>query len=211
MDIERKGGNCVVLTIKKSTFVIDPKISTLGLKDQAVHATAELLTQSGFAAPKGDETVVIDGPGEYEVHNCSIKGIATKIHSQPEDAPKNATMYRIDTEDLSVAILGHTQAKLTDDELEGLGLVDILILPIGGYGYTLEPKEAVDLVRSIEPKVVVPTHYAEEGVTYEVPQAPLEDFLKELGATTHEQIPKLKLKAGTLPETTTVYEITRTK
>lgn len=211
MDIERKGGNCVLLTVKKSTFVVDPKLSSIGLKDQGVHATAELLTQSIFAAPKGEETVVIDGPGEYEVHNCSIKGIAAKVHGQPNDAPKDATIYRIDLDDISVAILGHVQAKLTDDELEGLGIVDVLILPVGGYGYTLEPKEAVDLVRAIEPKIVIPMHYAEEGVTYEVPQAPLEDFLKELGASNHEQTPKLKLKAGTLPETTTVYEITRTK
>jgi len=211
MDIERKGGNCVVVTVKKSTLVVDPKLSNYGLKDQATHATAELLTQDVFAAPKGDDTVVIDGPGEYEVQNCSIKGIAARIHSQPSDAPKDATMYRIDVEDISVAILGHVQPKLTDDELEGVGLVDVLILPVGGYGYTLEPKEAVDLVRAIEPKIVIPTHYAEEGVTYEVPQAALEEFLKELGASNHEQTPKLKLKAGTLPEALTVYEITRTK
>jgi L-ascorbate metabolism protein UlaG (beta-lactamase superfamily) len=94
--------------------------------------------------------------------------------------------------------------------LEAISVVDILILPVGGYGYTLEPKEAVDLVRAIEPKAVIPTHYAEEGVHYEVPQAPLAEFLKELGAT-QETLPKLKLKAAQLPDILTVYELTRTK
>jgi L-ascorbate metabolism protein UlaG (beta-lactamase superfamily) len=184
MDIERKGGNCVVISTKKYTFVIDPKLSDKGLKDQG-SATAQLLTESVFAAAGNDETVVIDGPGEYEVQNCSVKGIAARPHSQPDSAPKT--------------------------DLEAIGVVDILILPVGGYGYSIEPKEAVELVRTIEPKVVIPTHYSEEGVTYEVPQGPLEDFLKELGAKHEEPTPKLKLKAGMLPESLTVYEITRTK
>jgi L-ascorbate metabolism protein UlaG (beta-lactamase superfamily) len=120
-------------------------------------------------------------------------------------------VYRLDIEDYSVAVLGHAYAKLSEEVLETIGVVDILILPVGGYGYTLEPKEAVDVVRAIEPKAVIPTHYDEEGVTFEVPQAPLSEFLKELGATTQEPLPKLKLKAGMLPEVLTVYELTRTK
>jgi L-ascorbate metabolism protein UlaG (beta-lactamase superfamily) len=210
MEIERKGGNCIVITHKKSNFVVDPKLSGLGLKDQGTGAAAELLTQSAFAAPSSDATVVIDGPGEYEVNNCSVRGVATGVHSQPEDAPKTATIYRLDIEDFSIAILGHTQPTLSDDTLEAIGVVDILVLPVGGYGYTLEPKEAAQLVKSIEPKVVIPTHYAEDGVSYEVPQAPLNEFTKELGATV-ETLPKLKLKAGQLPEVLTIYELTRTR
>jgi L-ascorbate metabolism protein UlaG (beta-lactamase superfamily) len=210
MEIERKGGNCVVITYKKSDFVIDPKLSGYGLKDQASSADAELLTQSSFMAAGGERTVVIDGPGEYEVNNCSIRGIAARVHSQPEDAPETATIYRLDLEDYTVVVLGHIQPKLSEEMLEAISVVDILILPVGGYGYTLEPKEAVDLVRAIEPKAVIPTHYAEEGVHYEVPQAPLAEFLKELGAT-QETLPKLKLKAAQLPDILTVYELTRTK
>jgi L-ascorbate metabolism protein UlaG (beta-lactamase superfamily) len=154
--------------------------------------------------------VVIDGPGEYEVNNCSIRGIAAGIYSQPEDAPKAATIYRLDIEDYSIAVLGHAKPKLNEEILEAIGAVDILVVPVGGYGYTLGPKEAADLVKSIEPKAIIPTHYAEEGVNYEVPQAPLGEFTKELGATI-ETLPKLKLKTGQLPEVLTVYELTRTR
>jgi L-ascorbate metabolism protein UlaG (beta-lactamase superfamily) len=210
MDIERKGGNCIVITTKKYSFVVDPKLSQYGLKDQGIGATAEILTQSDFAAPVSEETVVVDGPGEYEVHNCSVRGVAARPHSKPGDAPKTATMYRLDLDDCSMAIVGHTQPKLTEDEVEVLGVVDILVIPVGGYGYTLEPKEAVDIVRAIEPKVVIPTHYDEEGVKFEVPQAPLSEFIKELGVTP-ETVSKLKVKAGILPEKLTVYELTSTK
>lgn len=210
MDIERKGGNCIVISTKKYSFVTDPHISKLGLKDQAGSATAEILTQPDFFAQGNEQTVVIDGPGEYEVQDCSIKGVAARIHSQPEDAKKDATIYRLDFDDYSMAILGHIQPKLSESDLEALGVVDILVLPVGGNGHSIEPKEAVSLVRAIDPKVVIPTHFEEEGVAYEVPQLPLDEFVKELGVQ-REVLPKLKVKVGSLPETLTVYEITRTK
>lgn len=211
MEIERKGGNCIVISYKKSNLVVDPKLSTYGLKDQGMGAVAQLLTQPIFCAPADKDTVIIDGPGEYEVNNCSIRGIATGVHSQPDDAPRVATIYRLDLEDFSLAILGHIKPKLSEEALEAIGVVDILVIPVGGHGYSLEPKEAVELVRAIEPKAVIPTHYNEEGIQYEMPQAPLIEFVKELGATHQEAVPKLKFKAGQLPEVLTVYEITRTR
>jgi L-ascorbate metabolism protein UlaG (beta-lactamase superfamily) len=210
MEIEYKGGNCVVITYKKEEIVTDPHVSPIGLKDQGANAAVQLLTQERFAAPAKDETIVINGPGEYEVQNCSVLGVAAQPHTNPE-GPKTATMYRLAAEGITVAILGHVTAKLTDEQIEEIGMVDILIVPVGGYGYTLEPKQAVDLVRSIEPKIVIPVHYAEEGVSYEVPQAPLEDFLKELGTPAEEPVVKLKLKDSLLPEKLTVYQIMRTK
>jgi L-ascorbate metabolism protein UlaG (beta-lactamase superfamily) len=210
MELEYKGGNCVVITHKKDEIVSDPKLSDLGLKDQGAQAAVHLLTQSRFAAPHADETIVVDGPGEFEVNNCSIWGVATHAHTSPE-GPKTATMFRLDLDDITVAIVGHTAAKLDDTQLEALGVVDVLVVPVGGYGYTLEPKQAVDLVRAVEPKIVIPVHYAEDGVQYEVPQAPLEEFLKELGTAPEEPIAKLKLKGGQLPEKLTVQPLLRTK
>lgn len=210
MEIEYKGGNCVVISHKKDEIVTDPGLHIIGLKDQGAKAAVQLLTQDRFAAPASDETIVINGPGEYEVNNCSIAGVAANAHTTPE-GKMTATMYRLVLEDITVALLGHIAAKLNEDQLEAIGVVDVLILPVGGYGYTLEPKQAVDLVRTIEPKIVIPVHYAEDGLTYEVPQAPLDEFLKELGTTPEEPTAKLKLKAGTLPEKLTVYQLIRTK
>jgi len=210
VDIEFKGGNCVVISGKKDTFVTDPKLSDLGLSDQGAHASAVLLTQTTFGVEPDEDVLVIDGPGEYEVKNCSIRGIPARRHSELSETAHNATMYRLDMDDISVAILGHIDPNLTDEQMEALGTIDVLVVPVGGSGYTLDYKSAVALVRKIEPKIVVPTHYAEEGVKYEVPQQPLEDFVKELGAAT-EELPKLKLKAGSLPINLTVYKLTRTK
>jgi Zn-dependent hydrolase of the beta-lactamase fold-like protein len=93
--------------------------------------------------------------------------------------------------------------------MEGIGVVDVLLLPVGGGGYTLDATSASSLVRNIEPKVVIPVHYAEAGISYEVPQDTLDVFIKELGAPV-EQLPKLKIKsASSLPQTLTVMELSR--
>jgi hypothetical protein len=210
MDIEYKGGNCIEITYKKSVFVTDPGIGLIGLKDQGQKATTILLTQKSFGVKPGEETLVVDGPGDYEIQNCSLKGIAAYRHVDETTGYKNATIYRLEADDIRVAILGHISPKLTDEQMEEIGVVDVLILPVGNHGYTLDAKSAVDLVRAIEPKIVIPTHYAEAGINYEVPQASVEDFVTELGAT-NETLSKLKLKPNQLPLQLTVYVIGRSK
>lgn len=211
MEIEYKGGNCVSISFKKDTFVTDPKLSDVGLKDQGSGATAVLLTQNAFAVPPMEDTLVIDMPGEYEINNCSVRGVAARRHAGAPDAPPEATMFRLEMDGVSVAILGHIDPKLSDEQLEDLGMVDILIVPVGNHGYTLDAKSAVEVVRKIEPKVIIPTHYADDAVKYEVSQAPLADFVKELGVPLSEETSKVKLKSGMLPASLTVLHLLRTK
>lgn len=207
MELEYKGGTCMVLTHKKDQIVSDPHLLSLGLKDQGEHAAVQLLTEDRFSAPASDTTMVISGPGEYEVNNCSIWGIAVTPHTAPEGR-KLATIYKLDIDGITVAIIGHI-AKLDESQIESIGILDVLVLPVGGFGYTLEPKQAVDLVKAIEPKIVIPIHYADPSVTYEIPQAPLDDFLKELGTAAQDPQDKLRLKAGQLPDKLTVIPLTR--
>lgn len=210
MDIEYKGANCIVITSKKDTFVTDPNISTVGLKDQGYNATAQLLTHQRFMAPASSETVVINGPGEYEVRNCSIVGVAAQSYIESPDLPPSATIFCLKLDDITVAIIGHVASKLSEAQLEALGVVDVLVLPVGNHGYTLDTQAAVDVVRATDPKVVIPTHYAAEGVNYEVPQDTADGFIKELGAAS-ETVTKLKLKGGQLPDKLTVFIVELTK
>ena len=96
-------------------------------------------------------------------------------------------------------------------QLENLGVIDILIVPVGGSGYTLDATSAVALVRTISPKVVVPIHYADSGISYEVPQDSAEVFVKEMGAPV-ENVSKLKVKNdSSLPTVLTTYILSRTR
>jgi len=208
-DIEYKGGNTVVFTTKKTTLVMDPKTSIVGLRDTITKEAVEVATESRFSLDSKDALLVIEGPGEYEIGDFSIRGISASRHIDAGDGEELATIYHIEVGEVRIAFLGNIAPKLTEDQLEKIGVIDILILPVGGGGYTLDATSAAALVRQIDPKVVIPLHYADDAVKYEVPQDTLETFTKELGAPV-ETVAKYKVKAtSVLPPTLTVVEVTR--
>ena len=206
-DVEYKGGNTVLISTKKAVIVVDPKLSIVGLKDTVLKDSVELATESRFAINSDDARLVIEGPGEYGVADFDILGLPVQRHLDAEG--QLSTMYRIEVGDVRIGLLGNIYEKLSDDQLEALGLIDILILPVGGNGYTLDATGAANLVRKIDPKVVIPVHYADAALKYEVPQDTLETFVKELGAPV-EATPKYKVKAAsTIPASLMVIELMR--
>lgn len=207
MDISYKGGSSLAISTKKTTVLVDPNVSMLGLKNPVATDAVELVTDHKYAIDGA--RLLMDGPGEYEVGDFSIQGIAARRHTDASDARPEVTVYRIETSEFRVGILGHIQSKLSDDQLEALGVLDILILPVGGNGFTLDPHDAGLLARQIDPKVIIPIHYEEAGVKYEVPQLPLEQFTHELNLPL-ETVDKYKLKnAASLPEVLSVIVIKR--
>ncbi len=208
-EVEYKGGNGVIISSKKASLIIDPKLSVVGLKDLPVKDAVELATEARFAVNSEDARLVIEGPGEYGIADFDIRGIAAQRHLDAETDPKASTIYRIECGDIRAAVLGNIYEKLDEDQLEEIGIIDVLILPVGGGGYTLDATGAATIVRQIEPKVVIPVHYADPTLKYEVPQLDLETFTGEL-AVTAEEAPKLKLKsAAALPAALTVYKLAR--
>jgi len=208
-DIEYKGANGVVITTKKSTLIVDPKLSLVGLKDLDVKNAIEIITEPRFGVITEGTQLLIEGPGEYEVGDFSIKGVAAQRHLDTDSDEKIATIYRIEVGDVRIALIGNIAPKLNEDQLEELGVVDLAILPIGGGGYTLDATSAATFVRQIDPKAIIPVHYADPGIQYEVPQDTLETFTKELGVPV-ETVAKYKIKnISSLPSVLTVIEITR--
>jgi len=208
-EIEYKGANSVIISSKKASIVIDPKLSLVGLKDVSVKDAVELATESRFAINSEDAKLIIDGPGEYGVADFDIKGIAAQRHLDAETEPKLSTIYRIEGVDIRAAVIGNIYEKLTEDQLEEIGIVDVLVIPVGGSGYTLDATGAATVTRQIDPKIVVPVHYADDAIKYEVPQSDFETFSTELGMQV-EEAPKLKLKnAAALPPALTIYKLAR--
>lgn len=208
-EVEYKGANGVIISSKKASIVVDPKISVAGLKDLSVKGAVELATEARFAVNSNDAILVVEGPGEYGVADFDIRGIAAQRHLDAATDPKISTIYRIETTEISAAVIGNIYEKLNETQLEAIGVVDVLILPVGGNGYTLDPEGAAALVRQIDPKVVVPVHYDDDAITYEVPQAGIDEFVTALSAPA-EDVAKLKLKnAAALPPSLTVFKLAR--
>ena len=208
-DIEYKGGNTIVIATKKSKLITDPKLSLVGIRDMPTKDAVVLATEARFALNNEDALLNIEGPGEYELADFSIRGIATRRHLDSAEQGNHSTIYRVEVGDVRMAILGNIDGKLSETLLEEIGVVDLVILPVGGNGYTLDATSAAHLIRAIDAKVVIPIHYADPALSYEVIQDDLEVFKKEFGGEV-EQTPKLKVKSvSTLPTVQTIIELTR--
>ena len=207
MEIQFYGANCVRLVTKKASITVDDNLADVGLKAATKKGDIALFTTS-HGEPVEEVKLVIDHPGEYEVSDTSIHAIAARAHIDEQDK-KTATMFKVIGEDVRVAVVGHIYPDLTDNQLEALGTVDVLIIPVGGNGYTLDPLGALKIIKKIEPKVVIPTHFDDGAAKYTVPQQTLEDALKGLAMEPKETVPKLKIKAGELAEVTQLIVLER--
>lgn len=208
MEVQYFGGNCVKISSKKSSIVIDDNLSELGQKPVITEKDIALYT-SNLIKPPAKSYFDVAGPGEYEVLDVSIQGIAARAHIDPEDKPHGATMYRIIVDDVRIAVVGHIYADLSENQLEDLGTIDILFVPVGGNGFTLDGIGAHKVIQKIEPKIIIPTHYADKQLNYEVPQDDLETALKNLAIEPSETLESLKVKSLELGDMTKLIVLTR--
>ena len=206
MELEYKGANCVVIKDRDAVLVVDPT-PNISAKESNNPDAVVLATQEKFAKSEREaKNFVIDMPGEYEHKNISIRGIPVHVHVDKDGT--RGTMYRIEMQDARIAVIGHTDAPLSDDDLEMLGVVDVVIVPVGGGGYTLDARDAATIARQISPKIIIPTHFADNSIKYPVPQDSVEEFVKQMGGA-YEKKNSLKVK-GAWPGAMTVVELTRT-
>lgn len=212
MEIDYKGANCVVIKDRNALIIVDPT-KNASVKDLQNPEAVVLATQPNFAPAEDTvKSFIIDMPGEYEHKDVSVRGIPVRAHLAADEKAKDAVMYRLETMGISIAVVGHTVAPLDDDDLETLGKIDIAIIPVGGNGYTLDAKDAGEIIRQIQPSVVIPTHFDDGQTKYEVPQDGLAAFEKEMGGDNIEKQSVYKIKPGaTFPATMTTYELSRTR
>ena len=197
MDIQFHGANCVTLATKQARVVIDDNLSELGSKSVVKAGDIALFTMAHGNTAESAK-IVIDQPGEYEVSGVSIYGIPARAHID-EQSDRTATMYKLIIDDLRVLVTGHIYPELTDKQLEQIGMIDVMIVPVGGNGYTLDAVGALKVVKKVEPKLVSPTHY-DDKLAFPVPQQPLEDALRTLAMEPKESVAKLRVKQSELSD-----------
>jgi L-ascorbate metabolism protein UlaG (beta-lactamase superfamily) len=207
MDIQFFGANCIVVNTKQLRITFDDNLAELGASGPTKAGDVAIFT-SKSEMPKVETKLVIEGPGEYEVAGISIKGMSVRGHMDTADQ-KTATLYKITTDDLDLLVTGHIYPELSEKELETIGLVDILCIPVGGNGYTLDPAGALSVIKKIEPKIVIPTNYADKGLKYPVPQQTLEEALNILAMEPKETTSRLKIKASDLSDALQVVVLER--
>lgn len=200
MDLQFYGANCVSLSIKGTRIIIDDNLAALGAKSVTKAGDVALFTNTQITQPVAAVKLAIDMPGEYEVSDISIVGIPARAHLDAGGLA--STMYKLTSGDMSVLVVGHIHPELSDKQLESIGMVDVMVVPVGGHGYTLDPLGALKIIKAVEPKLVVPVHYEDEALNYEVPQTDLKTALHELGMEPKETVTKLHPKPADLTDVT---------
>lgn len=205
MEISWYGHSCFRLFEKgKASVITDPFDDSLGypmpklLKSELVTASHNAPGHNNIGAVKG-MLHSFTGPGEYEVGGVFVIGVA--MHNQKANPAKYNVAYLFDFDGLTVAHLGDLSHVPSQSEMEALGVVNILLVPIGGGG-ALNSSQAAEVIGLLEPGYVIPMHYQMDGTLLNLD--PADKFLKEMGITTPKYEDVLKVSPSSLPESTQI-------
>ena len=205
MDISWLGHSCFRIKGSQVTIITDPYPPSLGYS--LGKATANIVTVShqheghSYVRGIGGEPRVVSRPGEYEIGGALIIGVST-FHDQERGKKLGKNIiYVIEVDEITVCHLGDLGHTLTAQQVEEIDNVDVLLLPVGGVS-TINAATAAEVVRQLEPKVVVPMHYGTPALSRQLD--PVERFVKEMGAAPASPRPKLTLNKSTLPASSQV-------
>ena len=206
MDITWLGHACFRIRGKQATIVTDPYSPELGYSSGKL--TANIITVShqhpghSYVKGIGGEPKIVAGAGEYEISGILIIGIDTFHDGERGKNKGKNTIYLMEIDEVSVCHLGDLGHMLTAEQVEELGNIDVLLLPVGGVS-TITAPIATEVVRGLEPKVVIPMHYKTPVIKREL--EPVERFLKEMGLNQVNSQPKLSVTKSNLPESTQIF------
>ncbi len=203
MEITWYGRACFRLKGREATVITDPCPPATGFV--AGKHEVDLLTLS-HAHPDHAYTrsitagMTLTRPGEYEYRDLLVTGVRT-WHDGSEGSERGENVvFAVEVDGVHICHLGDLGHLLTDEQLSELGPIDVLLVPAGGT-FTISPAEAAAVVAQIEPKIVIPMHFAADGASADL-LGP-ETFLHEL-ATEPIRQPKALVTATSLPDETQV-------
>jgi L-ascorbate metabolism protein UlaG (beta-lactamase superfamily) len=199
MDINYLGLSSFKIKGRGASLVIDPFDPKLvGLKFPPVEADVVTVSHAHPDHNRVDLVKnyvrVIEGPGEYEIKGISILGFPSFHDDKQGTLRGKNTIFVYEIDDLRICHLGDLGHNLTDAVVEALGDIDILFIPVGGE-YTINSAVACEIIRNIEPSIIIPMHYGSPELNQETfaKLEAVEVFLKEVGLPV-ERLPKLSLK-----------------
>jgi len=187
--ITNQGGRLIIIT--------DPFNKKIGLNPP--RCSADIVTVSHqhydhnntktITGMEDSKPFIVDSPGEYEIKGVSIVGCRS-FHDK--EKKEQNIIYLMEIDRIRVCHLGDLgQDKLEDKQIEKIGNVDVLMIPVGG-NYTIGAKRAVKIINQVEPSIVIPIHYKLPGLKINLDD--VKEFLKEMGLNGIAPVDKLTVK-----------------
>ncbi|HWS83490.1 MAG TPA: MBL fold metallo-hydrolase [Ktedonobacteraceae bacterium] len=207
MEISWLGHSCFQLRGKNIVLVTDPftlqQGSSQGDASRLGKLNASIVTIShdhpGHNNAKGvggGNPRVVRGPGEYEINDVLITGVASYHDDKHGKEYGRNTIYIIHIDELAICHLGDLGHTLHEEQLEEVADADILFVPIGG-GHSLNATQAAEVISQVEPRIVIPMHY--RSTITDEPLPALATFCREMGVEAINPQPKLTVTRNSLP------------
>lgn len=215
MEISWLGHSCFQLRGKNVVLITDPFTPQQGTSQEAPSTlgkiNASIITVShnhpghNYIQGLGGNPRIIRGPGEYEISEVLITGVAAYHDDQRGAVRGRNTIYIIHMDDMVICHLGDLGHVLQEEQLEAVADADILLLPIAG-GSSINATQAAEIISQVEPRVVIPMHY--HPVDPNVKPAQLDKFCREMGIEAIDPQPKFTVTKNTLPTSMQVVLLT---
>ena len=204
MEIKWYGQSCFNVRSKDRILIFDPYSKDIGLKLPKLKADIVLVSHQHHDHNNVDavsnrnkkKPFVISFPGEYEISGVYILGISS-FHDKSEGKERGLnTIYVANIKGIKLCHLGDLGTVLSNGDIEKIGDIDILFIPIGGK-YTIDSEEAVEVINQIDPKIIIPMHYKIPGLNIDLDN--LENFAKKVKISHSKGQEVFKIKKADLP------------
>jgi len=172
MKITWHGHSCFTISTLQGSVTVDPFQDNYVPGYGVIRPVSDAVFCShGHGDHHGVEAVVLTGK------DCGV-GVETisTFHDEVEGAKRGKNLIHIfSAEGMKVVHLGDLGCELTREQIQALSTPDVLLIPVGGF-YTIDAKQAKQVVDQLNPRIVIPMHYRGEGFGFDV-IAPADDFL----------------------------------
>jgi L-ascorbate metabolism protein UlaG (beta-lactamase superfamily) len=181
---------------------MDPYDATKGVNYLPISETADIVTVShdhwdhnAVSVISGNpEVVTADNPG---LHNgIQFRGVYAWHDDEKGDQRGNNTVFCFELDGMNICHLGDLGHRLSREQINEIGEVDLLFIPVGGY-FTIDANVATETCDDLKPRIVVPMHYKTSKLDF--PIAGVEGFLEGKKNVKKLDSSQIELKSDELP------------
>jgi len=214
MKIKWLGHAAFAITSKSGDAIITDPYTAGTVGYRGINVKADIVTVSHQHDDHNDtkslagKPQVIDKKGEYEVSGIKIKGIPCFHDESGGKERGNNIIFVYEIDGIRIAHLGDLGHALSKEQLDKMGRIDILLIPVGGY-FTIDAGMATEVANQISPKVVIPMHYKTELVN--LPIVSVDDFTKDKKNVKKINASEMAIEKETLPAHQEIWVLQYTK
>jgi L-ascorbate metabolism protein UlaG (beta-lactamase superfamily) len=202
------GHACFAIRSSEGFVIVTDPYSNIGYKNpnQYPDIVANAITVShehsdhnavGFVNQVPGGAKVIRGSGEHLVDGIRIKGIGT-YHDEVQGAQRGPnTVFVMDVDGIRICHLGDLGHLLSAAQLSEIGVVDVLMIPVGGV-YTIDAAKATMVLEQIRPRIAIPMHYKTPSLSFSLD--PVDKFLSGKEGVERPGTDTITLTPGELPD-----------